>query len=379
MITDILDRLEKVLPIIRDNAQATDDNAKFPTESISALADSGLMGVNIPVTNGGLGYGPVEFAHVVREIAQACGSTSMIYLMHMCSVSVIAAAPPSNGGDQLVKDLASGKKLATLAFSEKGSRSHFWAPVSQAKSTDEDKVSIVAEKSWVTSASEADVYVITSQAPEGESPVESNLYVVDRTALGVKVSGQFTGLGLRGNDSAPVSLDIELSNSTARLGEEKTGFGQLMSVVLPWFCLGNSAVSVGLARAALTGAIDHASASRFEYSDSTLADLPTIRAYIAKAWVQLASIDALLEKTAEKIASPDDSTILFVLGSKAGCNEGALNVTDLSMRIAGGAGFSKQLGIDRPARDARAGFVMAPTSDALFDVLGKGLCGMDLF
>ena len=49
------------------------------------------------------------------------------------------------------------------------------------------------------------------------------------------------------------------------------------------------------------------------------------------------------------------------------------------MRIAGGAGFSKQLGIDRPARDARAGFVMAPTSDALFDFLGKGLCGMDLF
>jgi hypothetical protein len=37
------------------------------------------------------------------------------------------------------------------------------------------------------------------------------------------------------------------------------------------------------------------------------------------------------------------------------------------------------VGIDRPYRDARAGFVMAPTSDALFDFAGRALCGMELF
>ena len=36
-----------------------------------------------------------------------------------------------------------------------------------------------------------------------------------------------------------------------------------------------------------------------------------------------------------------------------------------AMRVAGGAGFSKHLGIERFARDARAGFVIAPTSDCL--------------
>jgi alkylation response protein AidB-like acyl-CoA dehydrogenase len=68
-----------------------------------------------------------------------------------------------------------------------------------------------------------------------------------------------------------------------------------------------------------------------------------------------------------------------VLATKAACNEAALRITETALRVTGGAGFSKQVGIDRPYRDARAGFVMAPTSDALFDFAGRALCGMDLF
>ena len=71
--------------------------------------------------------------------------------------------------------------------------------------------------------------------------------------------------------------------------------------------------------------------------------------------------------------------MLAVLGTKAGCNEATLRITETALRVTGGAGFSKQVGVDRPYRDARAGFVMAPTADALFDFTGRALCGMDLF
>jgi alkylation response protein AidB-like acyl-CoA dehydrogenase len=71
--------------------------------------------------------------------------------------------------------------------------------------------------------------------------------------------------------------------------------------------------------------------------------------------------------------------VLAVLATKAGCNEMAIAVTETALRVSGGAAFSKQVGIDRPYRDARAGFVMAPTSDALYDFAGRALCGMDLF
>jgi alkylation response protein AidB-like acyl-CoA dehydrogenase len=375
---DLRERLDGALPTIAGSADMTDQDAKFPAASVEALADAGLLGLVLPVEVGGLGGSPTDLVEAVTAIAAACGSTSMIYLMHLSAAAVIAAAPPARNREQLLADLASGAQLGTLAFSETGSRSHFWAPVSSAVATGEGRVRLGADKSWVTSASVADVYVASTLAADAEAPNDAELYVVPRTAEGVAVAGRFEGLGLRGNDSAPVRLDVDLDTAD-RLGAPRGGFDLMMQVVLPWFSLGNSAVSLGLARSALDRAIGHATGARFEHLDSSLADLPTIRAYLAKAYTDLRAHTALLDETAASVEAPDDTTVLSVLATKAGCNEAALRVTDTALRVAGGAGFSKQVGIDRPFRDARAGFVMAPTADALFDFTGRALCGMDLF
>jgi alkylation response protein AidB-like acyl-CoA dehydrogenase len=302
----------------------------------------------------------------------------MVYLMHLAATQVVAAAPPPGPGQDLVTALTSGERLGTLAFSEPGSRSHFWAPVSQARPNENGGVRLGADKSWVTSASHADVLVASTRSAGATSPNESDLYCVERTAPGVVVAGQFEGLGLRGNDSAPMRLDVDVVDGD-RLGDEKGGFALMMQVVLPWFNLGNAAVSVGLARAALAAATTHVAGARLSHLDAKLADLPTIRAYVAKAWTDLAAHEAFLRETARRVEQPDEGTPLAVLGAKAACNEMALRVTETALRVAGGAGFSKQVGIDRPYRDARAGFVMAPTSDALYDFAGRALCGMDLF
>lgn len=374
---DLQDRLAAALPTVRAGADAADADAKFPAESVRALADAGLMGLTLPTEVGGLGAGPVELVAAVSAVAAECGSTAMVHLMHLASAMVTAAAPPTAGGAELLADMAAGTALGTLAFSEKGSRSHFWAPVSKAVAAD-GAVRIRADKSWVTSASNADVYITSTLAPAATAATESDLYVVPRISDGVSIAGRFDGLGLRGNDSAPVRLDVEVPTG-ARLGAHGTGFALMMEVVLPWFSLGNSAVSLGLARAALERAIGHASAARFDHLDSALSDLPTIRAYLAKAWTDLSAHEALLRETAARVAEPDDTTVLAVLATKAGCNEAALRVTETALRVTGGAGFSRQVGVDRPYRDARAGFVMAPTSDALFDFTGRALCGLDLF
>jgi alkylation response protein AidB-like acyl-CoA dehydrogenase len=374
---DLEQRLATALPVVLDRADDVDVEARFPTESVRALADAGLLGIGLPPDAGGSGGGPTDVVEAVEAVAAACGSTAMVFLMHLAAVQVVAAAPPEAAGG-LVAALASGELLGTLAFSEHGSRSHFWAPVSRARRVDGGRVRIEADKSWVTSAGNADVLVASAQSPDATAPTESNLYVVGRAMPGVEVAGRFDGLGLRGNDSAPMRLDVEVDEG-ARLGADKAGFGLMMQVVLPWFNLGNAAVSVGLARAALDAATAHVSRSRLTHLDSTLADLPTIRAYVAKAWTDLAAHSALLRETARRVEQPDEGTVLLVLSAKAACNEMALRVTETALRVAGGAGFSKQVGIDRPYRDARAGFVMAPTSDALYDFAGRALCGMELF
>ena len=153
----------------------------------------------------------------------------------------------------------------------------------------------------------------------------------------------------------------------------------MMAVALPWFQLGSSAVANGIGRAALDAAAGHLNAARLEHLDVTLASQPESRARLASARVALDASRALTAEAARSVENPDDSTMLRVLEVKACASETALDVTDKAMRLCGGAGFSKQLPVERYFRDARAGSVMAPTTDALYDFIGKALLGLPLF
>ncbi|MDQ1307807.1 MAG: hypothetical protein QG671_3641 [Actinomycetota bacterium] len=373
---DIESRLGPVLAVAAANAAAVDTEGVFPAASVAELRRSGLLGLTIPTDEGGLGAGPEVFSEVVSRLAEVCGSTAMIYLMHIAGTMPIAAAPPS-AYPNLLSELADGTRLATLAFSEKGSRSHFWAPMSRAE-VSADGIRLNAEKSWVTSAGFADVYLVSTQTAEAASPTESDLFVVLGDDPGATVGPRFTGLGLRGNESSPMRFDT-LVHDSERVGDVGSGFATMMGVVLPWFNLGNASVTLGLAKSALDAAVRHVSGANLAHLDSRLADLPTIRHRIGKAGILLAAQREYLAATARKIANPADDTLMYVLGARASVNDAALEITDQAMRVCGGAAFSKHLPIERNFRDARAGHVMAPTSDVLYDFYGKAMCGMELF
>src|SRR6478672_6495344 len=137
-------------------AAAVDRDAVFPKDSIAALGANGLLGLTVPKAHGGLGQGPRTAAAVIDALTQRCPSTAMVYLMHMCGVACYAAAADKTA--PLLREAAAGRHLSTLAFSEKGSRSHFWAPVSRATGNGNGAVRLSASKSFVTAAGHADGY-----------------------------------------------------------------------------------------------------------------------------------------------------------------------------------------------------------------------------
>src|SRR6185503_1606200 len=108
-------------------AADVDARGRVPEESLAALAAAGLFGLCLPPDVGGKGQGPNVFCAVVEELAQACASTAMIYVMHTAAAQIIAASPTLASKHDLLKQIAAGKQLTTLAFSERGSRSEFWA------------------------------------------------------------------------------------------------------------------------------------------------------------------------------------------------------------------------------------------------------------
>jgi alkylation response protein AidB-like acyl-CoA dehydrogenase len=359
------------------HAEDVDRRGRWPAESVRALAESGLLGLTVPAAFGGNGQGPRTFASVTGVLAQHCASTAMIYLMHVCATQVIAAAPAFARREEVLRDVVAGRHLSTLAFSEKGSRSHFWAPVSQAVVAG-DTARLTAEKSFVTSAGQADSYIVSTRSAGTADPLASTLYYAGREAAGLSVAGAWNGLGLRGNASAPMRLDNVAVPTSCRLSSEGEGFPVMLNVVLPWFQLGSAAVSVGISRAATEGIQHHLLSARLEHLGQPLASLPNLRARLAQMRIAVDTQQAFVEHVAGRMETPGPETLLAVLQSKAAAAEAALHVTDLAMRTGGGASFGGRLSVERNFRDARAGWVMAPTTDVLYDLIARSLLGMPL-
>ena len=132
---------------------------------VEALANSGFLGLAVPTEYGGMGQGLRLACAVLDEMAQRCASTALIYLMHLCGTACYAAYPAPV--QDIFAQMTGGKHLTTLAWSERGSRSHFWAPTSQAGQHN-GRVILNATKSWVTSAGIADSYVVSTRTAGGQ-------------------------------------------------------------------------------------------------------------------------------------------------------------------------------------------------------------------
>ena len=356
---------------VAPHAREVDQQGRFPREALAALARGGILGLTSATAVGGAGAGLAEAAQVVERLGQVCTSTAMIVCMHYAATAVIEA----HGPQDIRRAIAAGRHLSTLAFSEAGSRAHFWAPLSTATASG-DTVRLDARKSWVTSASQADSYVWSSRSLDGKG---ISLWLVDRTTPGLAIAGAFDGLGLRGNDSSPVTATAASISADRRLGDDGQGFGVMMGVVLPWFQVMNAAMSIGVMNAVVEATIRHATTTRYEHLGQTLAEQPHARARIAGMRVRTDQARALWLDTLAAIATQRGDQMLRILQVKLVASDAALEVTDQAMRVCGGAAFRREVGVERWLRDARAAAVMAPTSDALTDFIGKAVCGLPLF
>jgi alkylation response protein AidB-like acyl-CoA dehydrogenase len=377
---EALSAAQQIAAVAGKAATQHDQAATFHTEAVAALGKAGLLGLCIPTEYGGAGLGPAAFADVVAALAEADGSLAMVYVMHTCASRVLVASPRTPLIGQTLRDMAAGKHLGTLAFSEKGSRSHFWAPVSRAVAHG-NGVRLTALKSWVTSAGHAHSYVTTTLSPDAKTPTDSTLYLVPADAPGCRVAEPFDGMGLRANASSPVTMEAVEVSDDRRLTEVGGGFSAKLDVVLPFFNLGSAAMSLGLCRGAVGATVQHLKAARLEHMGSvSLGEaFPTLRAVIAEMQLRTDALGALVQDTSHQLENPGPVTMLRVLESKAFAGDTAIEVTCKAMHACGGAAFSKHLPVERIFRDAHASAVMAPTGDVLKDFIGKALLGLPLF
>jgi isovaleryl-CoA dehydrogenase len=365
-----------VLAAVRDGAVGeiaaeaggVDRNREFPAAAVRALADVGALGLVVPRSAGGSDGSLRALAEACETVATACASTGMVFLMHSVTAATVAA-----GGGELAEEylraMADGKMLGTLAFSERGTGAHFYAPELRA-SRSNGALRVSGRKSFVTSGGHADLYLLLIQ---GESE-GLNCYALDGTADGVRFDGDWEGLGMAGNASIAMELDVGLDEA-ARIGERGQGEELVFTVVAPFFLVGLAAVNVGIASAASEVAVAHARDRRYP-DGSSLAEVQFIQHALAEMDLRVRAARLLVAEAARLGEAGDEDALVAIMEAKVAATETAAQVTERALEVCGGQGYTPALPIERHLRDARAGAVMAPTNAVLRSWIGKALAGL---
>ncbi len=289
--------------------------------------------------------------------------------MHCVTAATVAAG----GGERAtgyLEQMAAGDVLGSLAFSERGTGAHFYAPELAAEPDEDGGVRIAGRKSFVTSGGHAQLYLVLVQSGDGEG---LDCYAVT-PADGVTFDGEWEGLGMAGNSSVAAQFDAHVDDA-ARIGAAGAGGDLVFGAVAPVFLAGLAAVNVGIAGAAQLAAIDHAAGRRYPDGQS-LAEIQSVQHALAELDMTTRAARLVVRDAAALADAGDAAALVALMEAKVVATEAAQRVTQGALEVCGGQGYTRTLPLERHLRDARAGAVMAPTNGVLRTWIGKALAGL---
>jgi isovaleryl-CoA dehydrogenase len=355
---------------VKVRARAVDRERRFPQESIRALAAAGGLGLMVPEAHGGDGGSLAALAGACMAVGEACASTGMVFLMHSVTAATVAAGGGARAGDVLA-DMAAGS-LGTLAFSERGTGAHFYAPELRVARDGQGVARISGRKSFVTSGGHARHHlVLVAGAEEGGA----DAYLIERDRPGVRFDGAWDGLGMHGNSSVAMELTDVVVSEDDRVGEPGGALGLVFTAVAPAFLVGLAAVNAGIAAAALAAATEHVRGRRYA-GGGGLAEVPHVQHLLARIELEARTARLATFEAARLGDAGDESALVAIMQAKVAATEAAQRATDLALEATGGQGYTPALDVERHLRDARAGAVMAPTNAVLRTWIGKALAGL---
>lgn len=367
---EILQAIQGASGAIAANAASVDSEGRFPEDSLIALADAGAFGYSVSADLGGVGASLTQLAQACEAVGTACASTGMIFLMH-CVTAATLGAGGGSAATAALKDMAGTNALGTLAFSERATGAHFYAPELKATRNEDGSVSVTGMKSFTTSGGHADYLLVLVQAAEEGA----DAYLMRKDAPGVTYSGDWNGLGMAGNSSIAVELDNVTFTAEDLVGAPGKAGDLIFGVVAPYFLVGLSAVNVGIAQAAATAAGEHVKTRK--YSDGTsLAEIQYIQHLVADMDLATRQARLLVHCAAGLGDAGDPGALVPIMEAKVASTEAAQAVTQNALTATGGQGYTPSLPVERHLRDARAGAVMAPTNAVLRNWIGKALTGL---
>ena len=314
------------------DARRYDTGVEFPREAVAAAAELGLLRTTVAEEYGGSAMGNVASCVMLEEINHHCASTGVTISVHNSLVnSLLAKWCSDEQKRRFFPKLVTGEWLGAYCLSEAYSGSDAAALRCEAKKNGDHYV-MNGAKLWITTGSEADLFVVFART--GEDRVKGiSAFVVEKSWAGVGVGKKERKLGIRGSPTTEIVLEDVKVPADCLIAEEGQGFTIALDT-LDGGRLGIASQSLGIARAAIELIRDHLGSqldakgrSKASQADQwTLADLAAeLDAYRFLTWraavmrdsgVRCSTEAAMAKLCASRLANRASRAAVSILGEQ---------------------------------------------------------------
>jgi len=356
---------ERIAPL----AAQVDETESYPAEQLRLLGAQGLMGLYVPETYGGADLGALAFCLAVEELAWACASTSLIFLVQYAAGYPLVAHGTEAQKRRYLPRLASGEITCALSISEPGAGSDAGGMTTTAVRRG-DRYLLNGTKMWVTNGSHASVLTLFATVDRGRGHKGVTAFLVEPTFPGFALGKLERKMGVRGSPTVAIHLsDCEVPVDN-RLGAEGEGFRVALSA-LDRSRPAVGAQAVGIAQAALDAAVAYAKERRqfgqpigaFQGIQFMLADM-AMAVHASRLTVHHAA--ALIDRGAH--ATSMESSM-----AKCFASDAAMKVTIDAVQVFGGYGYTREYPVERFMRDAKITQIYEGTNQIQRTVIAREL------
>jgi butyryl-CoA dehydrogenase len=271
--------------------------------------------------------------------------------------------------------MVSGAKLGAFASTEPNSGANAFAIGTKAV-TDGDEFIVNGSKTFITSAQEADAYMVLLKTDKAQSPANISALIIEKDTPGFTFGNIEDNMGLRATSDGELFFEDCRVPRSNLIGEENS-YLDVMPKFIGLALVGAAAISIGIAQSAFEASIEHAKTR--EVAGQVIGEHQGIQFMLAEMSTSIEAARNLTYNVARSLDGPPAGPPFPLYNTKLFATEMALDVTQKALQIHGGHGYSREMPLERYYRDARGLTLHFTPTEMMKGMLGKMLMGMPPF
>ena len=358
---------------IAPRARENDRNERFDTELVQKMADMGFLGASVPEEYGGRGADYMTYGLIVEEIGRndsAMRTVVSVVTSLVCSSIVRWGSEEQKR--QWLPELCSGESLGCFGLTEPDTGSDASNLKTRAEKID-GGWRLNGGKMWISLGNYAKLAMIFAQTDPDLKHKGLACFLVPTDSDGFSSQEIHGKLGLKGSDTAELSLDGVEVGEDALMGEIGDGFKIAMSA-LDSGRYSVAAGCVGICQGSLNASVDYAK-ERTQF-DRPIASFQLVQEMIAEMVVQTDAARGLVWRAGWlKDTGKPNTTETSI--AKLYATEAAVNCANLAIQVHGGSGYVDDYPVERYLRDARVTTLYEGTSQIQKLIIGRSVTGVN--